>query len=112
MERSKKCLEKLDRMNKVLRHVEPDRIPISDFFWGSFVERWKNELNLSADADPYYHYDLDWVVTIPNMDPWIQPFETIKEDKTEGLTNDYIVHLVKQYGQYPLDLEEMNEEII
>ncbi|HPY77257.1 MAG TPA: hypothetical protein PLQ45_05390, partial [Anaerohalosphaeraceae bacterium] len=28
-----------------------------------------------------------------------------------GQTYDYIVKLVRQYGQYPLDLEEFNEVI-
>ncbi|MHC4226663.1 MAG: hypothetical protein ACYSW0_04480, partial [Planctomycetota bacterium] len=52
-------LAKLDRMSKALTHREPDRVPISDFFWGSFIERWKKELGLPDDANPYYYYDLD-----------------------------------------------------
>jgi hypothetical protein len=79
MERTPNCLAKLDRMNKTLRHQEADRVPISDFFWGSFLERWRKELGLPADADIYKHYDLDWIVTIPNMDPHVKPFEVIKE---------------------------------
>ena len=39
-------LAKLERMSKALRHEEPDRVPISDFFWGSFIERWREELDL------------------------------------------------------------------
>ena len=46
MKRSDNCLAKLERMNKTLRHEEPDRVPISDFFWGSFVRRWRTELGL------------------------------------------------------------------
>ena len=38
---------------------------------------------LPADADPYYHYDLDFIVTVPNMDPHIRSFETIREDDEE-----------------------------
>ena len=38
---------------------------------------------MAADANPYYHYDLDWIVTVPNMDPHIRNFETIKEDAEE-----------------------------
>lgn len=72
-------LKKVERMNKALRHQEPDRVPISDFFWGSFVERWKEELGLPGDASPFYYYDLDWVVTVPNMDPHVQPFQVIEE---------------------------------
>jgi len=81
--RKPNTLKKLDRLNTVLRHEEPDRVPISDFFWGSFTKRWREELGLPADANPYYHYDLDWIVTVPNMDPWIRPFETIRETSDE-----------------------------
>jgi uroporphyrinogen decarboxylase len=83
MEKTAKGLEKLKRMNKALRHEEPDRIPVSDFFWGSFLERWRKEKGLPADADIYRYYDLDWVVTIPNMDPHIKDFEVIKETGEE-----------------------------
>jgi len=72
--RKENTLRKLERMNRALRHQEPDRVPISDFFWGSFIERWRQNLGLPADANPYYYYDLDWIVTVPNMDPWIRPF--------------------------------------
>ena len=83
MNRTASCLAKLDRMNKALHHEEPDRVPISDFFWGSFVKRWRRELNLPANAEPYTYYDLDWIVTNPNLDPTIRSFETIREDETE-----------------------------
>jgi hypothetical protein len=83
MERSANCLSKLERMNKALRHEEPDRVPVSDFFWGGFLERWRRELGLAADADIYHYYDLDWQVVSPNMDPHIQPFEILRDDETE-----------------------------
>jgi len=79
MERTAACLKKLERMNKTLRHEEADRVPVSDFFWGSFVERWRKDLGLAADASPYHHYDLDWNVTIPNMDPHIRDFNVLEE---------------------------------
>ena len=81
--RSENALKKLERMNKTLRHEEPDRVPISDFFWGGFIRRWREELELPEDANPYYHYDLDWIATVPNMDPHIRSFETIREDDEE-----------------------------
>ncbi len=81
--RKENTLGKLRRMNQSLRHEEPDRVPISDFFWGGFIRRWRSELGLPADANPYYHYDLDWIVTVPNMDPHIKSFETIREDDRE-----------------------------
>jgi uroporphyrinogen decarboxylase len=76
-------LVKLDRVRKALRFEQPDRVPISDFFWGGFVARWRRELGLPPDADPYRYYDLDWIVTTPNMDPHIRPFETLREDQNE-----------------------------
>jgi hypothetical protein len=81
--RSANTLRKLDRMAKALRHEEPDRVPISDFFWGGFIRRWRCELGLPPDADIYRYYDLDWIVTTPNMDPWIRQFETIRETADE-----------------------------
>lgn len=83
MTRTDHCLQKLDRVNKALRHQEPDRVPVSDFFWGGFLKRWREELGLPEDADPYRHYGLDWQVTLPNMDPRIRPFETISENQGE-----------------------------
>ncbi|MFC1975230.1 uroporphyrinogen decarboxylase family protein [Chloroflexota bacterium] len=83
MDRTENCLKKLDRMNKTLRHEEADRVPVSDFFWGSFLERWRKDLGLPEDTDVYKYYDLDWIVTIPNMDPHIKQFETLKETEEE-----------------------------
>lgn len=79
MRRTPNCLAKLDRMNKTLRHEEADRVPVSDFFWGSFLERWRKDLGLPAGTDIYKYYDLDWIVTVPNMDPHIKPFEILEE---------------------------------
>jgi hypothetical protein len=81
--RSAAALEQVERMLKSLRHVEPDRVPISDFFWGGFVRRWREDLGLPATAEPYTYYDLDWVVTIPNLDPHIRSFETVRENARE-----------------------------
>ena len=83
MERNINCVKKLERMNKTLGHEEADRVPVSDFFWGSFIERWREELGLPSDRSIYKHYDLDWIVTIPNMDPHIKQFEIIEESEEE-----------------------------
>jgi hypothetical protein len=74
---------KIARVSAALKHQESDRVPISDFFWGNFVKRWRQELGLPDDANPYQYYDLDYIVLGPNMDPHIKPFEIIKEDKEE-----------------------------
>ena len=102
MERTKNCLIKLNRINKALNHEEPDRVPISDFFWGSFVKRWRRELNLSDDANPYDYYDLDWIVTMPNMDPKIQSFETIKEDETEVVVKTGFRTTMRKKFDFPM----------
>ncbi|MFN2156496.1 MAG: uroporphyrinogen decarboxylase family protein [Anaerolineae bacterium] len=99
MRRSESCTRKLARMNQALRHEEGDRVPVSDFFWGSFLERWRRELGLPADADPYRYYDLDWQVTTPNMDPHIQPFEVLRENEDEIVLRtgfEAVIH--KQYA--------------
>jgi hypothetical protein len=83
MNRTANCRKKLARMDAALRHREADRVPVSDFYWGSFLNRWRKELGLPADADIYKHYDLDWIVTIPNMDPLIRPFEVVRENQDE-----------------------------
>ncbi len=83
MERTANCLIKLDRMNKTMRHEQADRVPVSDFFWGGFLERWREELGLPTDADIYKHYDLDWIATTPNMDPHIKAFEILRQTDKE-----------------------------
>lgn len=85
MERNQNCLKKLERLNKALRHEEPDRVPLSDFFWGSFLARWRSEKGLPADTDIYRYYDLDWMATTPNMDPHIKDFEILHQTEEEVL---------------------------
>lgn len=100
--RSAKTLKKLERMNKALNHEEPDQVPISDFFWGSFIKRWKEELGLPDDANPYYYYDLDWIVTVPNMDPWIRPFEILKEDDEEVVVKTGFGAIMRKRFDFPM----------
>jgi uroporphyrinogen decarboxylase len=83
MERTSNCLEKLARMNAALSHQEPDRVPVSDFFWGSFLKCWREEFDLPADADIYRYYNLDWMQFNPNVDPHIKPFEILKDSPEE-----------------------------
>jgi uroporphyrinogen-III decarboxylase len=93
---------KLERLRRALCHEEPDRVPISDFFWGGFTRRWRKELNLSDDANPYYHYDLDLVVTVPNMDPWIRPFETLKETSEEVVVKTGYGAIMHKHFGFPM----------
>ena len=100
--RKPNTLAKLARMNAALRHREPDRVPVSDFFWGGFKKRWRRELGLSPDADPYYYYDLDWIVTLPNMDPWVRPFQTLKENAEEAVVRTGFGAVMHKRFEHPM----------
>ncbi|MBT3274488.1 MAG: hypothetical protein HN368_15130 [Spirochaetales bacterium] len=76
-------MKKLDRIQKALRHEEPDRLPITEFYWGKFLEQWREDLGLADDENPYKYYDLDMVISIPNIDPHIKAFEYIKNTSEE-----------------------------
>ena len=102
MERSENCLFKLDRLNKAIRHEEADRVPVSDFFWGSFISRWKKDLDLPGDADPYKYYDLDMFVTIPNMDPHIKEFEILREDEQEVVVKTGFETTLRKRFDFPM----------
>jgi hypothetical protein len=102
MERTANCLKKLKRLSKTLSHQQADRIPISDFFWAAFIERWKKELALPDDANPYYHYDLDFIVTVPNMDPHIRAFETLKENSREVIIKTGYEAVIRKKFDFPM----------
>jgi hypothetical protein len=100
--RKENTLRKLQRLHKALRHEEPDRVPISDFFWGAFTQRWRKELGLPDNANPYYHYDLDWITTVPNMDPWIRPFQTLSETPEEVVVKTGFGAILHKHFQFPM----------
>jgi len=74
-----KAKEKTERVTKALNHEEPDRIPLGEFYWGSFLENLKRHLGVTGSFDPYEYFDLDIVVLMPNMDPHIKNFEIVEE---------------------------------
>ena len=100
--RKENTLRKLNRLRTALHHREPDRVPISDFFWGGFIQRWREDLGLPPDANPYYHYDLDWIVTVPNMDPFIRPFETLSETPREVLVRTGFLARLRKVFDCPM----------
>ena len=102
MTRTANCLAKLERMNLTLRHQEADRVPVSDFFWGSFLRRWREELGLAADADIYRFYDLDWMQFNPNLDPHIQPFEILLENAEEVVVRTGFEAVLRKKLDYPM----------
>ncbi len=100
--RKENALKKLERMNRALRHEEPDRVPINDFFWGSFVTRWRRELGLPEDATPLNYYDLDWTVITPNLDPWIRPFEVLSESRDDVIVKTGFGAVVHKRFAHPM----------
>ena len=102
MDREPDALQKLARMNAALRHEEPDRVPVSDFYWGAFVKRWREELGLDDGVLPYDYYDLDWIVTMPNMDPWIRSFETIEETENQVIVKTGFGAVVRKVFALPM----------
>jgi len=102
MERTANCLLKVDRMQKALRHREPDRVPISDWFWGSFLKRWREELGLAPDTDIYRYYDLDWFQINPNLDPHIKAFEILKQDDQEVMVRTGFEAIIRKRFDLPM----------
>ena len=79
-----KARAKTDRILAALEHREPDRVPVSEFFWTNFVRRAKQEEGFGPNFDPYRHWDLDMVVINPNMDPRLTGIRVLEksEDRT------------------------------
>lgn len=102
MKRTAACTAKLQRMNCALRHEEADRVPVSDFFWGSFIERWRRELDLPPDTDIYRYYDLDWIVTVPNMDPHIRSFDIVKSNSEEVIVRTGFEAIIRKKFHDPM----------
>ena len=102
MQRTPNCQAKLARMDKTLHHQEADRVPISDFFWGSFLARWRRDLGLAPDTDIYKYYDLDWMVTIPNLDPHIKPFEVLSQNDEEVVVRTGFEAVIQKRLEYPM----------
>jgi hypothetical protein len=102
MQRTANGLAKLERMKKTLRHEEPDQVPISDFFWGSFLERWRQELGLAPDTDIYRYYNLDWMQFNPNLDPHIKPFEILEQNEEEVVVRTGFEAVIRKKLAYPM----------
>ncbi|MCD6156102.1 MAG: hypothetical protein J7J32_03565 [Candidatus Atribacteria bacterium] len=78
-------MEKADvKIKRVLTALkerkEPDRVPLTDFYWSGFLSNWRKTFNLPEEVDIYEYYDLDVKVISPNMDPKVESCTII--DKT------------------------------
>jgi len=70
---------KTERVLAALDHRETDRVPVGEFFWTNFLRRVRREWGVGDDFNPYAHWDLDFVVLVPNMDPHIKPVRVVEE---------------------------------
>lgn len=71
--------EKTKRILKALNHEKSDRVPVTEWFWGDFVEKWRREKRLNQDRDIYEYYDLDLRIMSPNMDPQIESCQILEQ---------------------------------
>ena len=52
-----------ERIGRMIRHEEADRVPIVDFPWGSTIRRWRNKGIPDVDWRDYFDVDkIDWEI--------------------------------------------------
>ena len=95
-----KAQEKIARLQAVLAHREPDRVPVGEFFWTGFLERCRQKWG--ENFDPYRHFDLDYIVINPNMDPWIKPFEILEETAEHVLLRTGFGAVIRRLTHAPM----------
>ena len=101
-EKTAKGKAKVERVLNSLRHEEPDRIPLFEYYWTSFVRRWREELGMPGNADPYEYYDIDVLNVGPNMDPHIRPFQIVKQNESETVLSTGFGAYVRKVHAFPM----------
>jgi uroporphyrinogen decarboxylase len=91
---------RLDRLSKALRHEEGDRVPAGDSFWTGFMKACRRKWG--EEFDPYRHFDLDYVIVSPNMDPRIQPFEILEEDGEDVVVKTGFGATIRRRSDLPM----------
>ena len=91
---------KIRRMRAALSHTEGDRVPAGDFFWTGFMKRC--QAKWGKGFDPYRHFDLDYIVFNPNMDPRIRPFEVLKQDGEDIVLRTGFGATIRRSGDKPM----------
>ena len=95
-----KSREKIERMRAALSHREPDRVPVGEFFWTGFLKQYRAKLG--DGFDPYRHFDLDYIVITPNMDPRIRPFEILEESGEDVVLRTGFGATIRRSGDKPM----------
>jgi len=91
---------KIKRMRDALAHRQPDRVPAGEFFWTGFLRRC--QARWGGGFDPYRHFDLDYIVITPNMDPRIRAFEILRQDEREVVLKTGFGATVRRCGDVPM----------
>ncbi len=94
--------KKIERVKKTINRKEPDRIPIYDFFWAEFLDRWRKEKKLSFNTNIYYYYDMDLMVISPNMDPKKKSCEIIEKGEDYTIWKSGFGATLKKYDYTPM----------
>jgi len=95
-----KGTEKVARMRAALEHREADRVAAGEFFWTGFLRQYR--ARLGPDFDPYRHFDLDYVVVTPNMDPKIQDFEVLEQRGEDIVIRTGFGARIRRHGDAPM----------
>ena len=91
---------KIQRLRAALAHREADRVPVGEAFWTGFLLRCKEKWG--QDFDPYRHFDLDYVVVCPNMDPRIQPFQVLSHSGDDIVLKTGFGATIRRSGVLPM----------
>lgn len=95
-----KSQEKTQRIRDALQQREGDRVPVGEFFWTGFLKRCK--ARWGEGFDPYRHWDLDYIVVTPNMDPRIQPFEIVSQSGENIVVRTGFGATIRRRGDAPM----------
>jgi uroporphyrinogen decarboxylase len=95
-----KSREKIRRMRDALAHRPGDRVPVGEFYWTGFLKQYRRKLG--EDFDPYRHFDLDYIVITPNMDPRIRPFEILEETGNDVVVKTGFGATIRRSGEAPM----------
>lgn len=98
-----KAQQNIERLSRALSHREGDRVPVGEFFWTGFQRRCQQEWGESdTSLDLYRHFDLDYVVINPNMDPRIQPFEIVAQRGEDIVVRTGFGATIRRSGDIPM----------
>ena len=92
--------QKIQRMRNALDHREGDRVPVGEFYWTGFLKQCRRKWG--DGFDPYRHFDLDYLVITPNMDPRIQPFEIVEQSGQDIVVKTGFGATIRRRGDVPM----------